>query len=188
MFFFNNFKLFIVIVINVIIMSLAWNVLVGNGISFIAGIFLIISYCVNDVKKAYKYQFLNAFILAISSVFFFSWTGVVTMLIAASRNIFVYYDKLTKYWTVFFLLITVVLGIYVNNLGLVGLLPVLAIIEITLCNYYLKEIKSIKIGFIVNSTIYILYFLAIFDISSVAMESITALIGLVSLIRLIRSE
>ena len=98
-------------------MSLAWNVLVGNGISFIAGIFLIISYCVNDVKKAYKYQFLNAFILAISSVFFFSWTGVVTMLIAASRNIFVYYDKLTKYWTVFFLLITVVLGIYVKKKG-----------------------------------------------------------------------
>ena len=169
-------------------MSLAWNVLVGSGISCIAGIFLIIRYCVNDVKKAYKYQFLNAFILAISSVFFFSWTGVVTMLIAASRNIFVYYDKLTKYWAVFFLLITVVLGIYVNNLGLVGLLPVLAIIEITLCNYYLKEIKSIKIGFIVNSTIYIVYFFAIFDISSVAMESITALIGLVSLIRLIRSE
>ena len=110
------------------------------------------------------------------------------MLIAASRNIFVYYDKLTKYLTVFFLLITVVLGIYVNNLGLVGLLPVLAIIEITLCNYYLKEIKSIKIGFIVNSTIYILYFFAIFDISSVAMESITALIGLVSLIQLVRNK
>ena len=83
-------------------MSLAWNVLVGNGISFIAGIFLIISYCVNDVKKAYKHQFFNAFILSISSVFFFSWTGVVTMLIAASRNLFVYYDKLTKNWTIFF--------------------------------------------------------------------------------------
>lgn len=169
-------------------MSLAWNILIGNGISFIAGIFLIISYCVNDVKKAYKHQFLNAFILAISSIFFFSWTGVVTMLIAASRNLFVYYDRLTKNWTIFFLLITVVLGIYVNNLGLVGLLPVFAIIEITLCNYFLKDIKSLKIGFIVNSAIYILYFLAIFDISSVAMESITALIGLISLIQLIRSE
>lgn len=169
-------------------MSLTWNILIGNGISLIAGIFLIISYCVNDVKKAYKYQFINAFILAISSVFFFSWTGVVTMLIAASRNLFVYYDRLTKNWTIIFLLITVVLGLNVNNLGLVGLLPIFAIMEITLCNYYLKEIKSLKVGFIVNSAIYIVYFFAIFDISSVAMESITALIGLVSLIRLIRSE
>ena len=169
-------------------MSLAWNLLIGNGISFIAGIFLIISYCVNDVKKAYKHQFLNAFILAISSVFFFSWTGVVTMLVAALRNLFVYYDRLTKNWMIFFLVITVILGVYVNNLGLVGLLPVFAVIEITLCNFFLKDIKYLKIGFIVNSAIYILYFLAIFDISSVVMESITELIGLISLIHLIRRE
>ena len=85
------------------------------------------------------------------------------MLIAASRNAMVYYDRLTRNWTIFFLIVTVVLGVYVNNLGWVGLLPVFAIIEITLCNYFLKEIKSIKTGFIVNSVIYIVYFLAILD-------------------------
>ena len=169
-------------------MDLAWNILVGNAISFFGGIFLIISYCVNDPKKAYKHQFLNAFVLAISSVFFFSWTGVVTMLIAASRNAMVYYDRLTRNWTVFFLMVTVVLGCYVNTLGFVGLLPIIAIIEITLCNYYLKEIKSIKTGFILNSLIYILYFFAIFDFASVAMESVTALIGFASLFRLLGSE
>lgn len=169
-------------------MYFTWNIVVGNGISFIAGIFLIISYCVNDPKKAYKHQFLNASLLAISSVFFFSWTGVVTMLIAASRNVMVYYDRLTRNWTIFFLIIAVILGCYVNTLGFVGLLPIIAIIEITLCNYYLKEIKSIKTGFILNSLIYILYFFAIFDFASVAMESVTALIGLVSLFHLLKGE
>ena len=110
------------------------------------------------------------------------------MLIAASRNAMVYYDRLTRNWTVFFLIVTVVLGGYVNTLGFVGILPIIAIIEITLCNYYLKEIKSIKTGFIINSLIYIVYFFAIFDFSSVAMESITALIGSVSLYRLLKSE
>jgi hypothetical protein len=167
-------------------MYFSWNIAVGNGISFFAGIFLIISYCVNDPKKAYKHQFLNALLLAISSVFFFSWTGVVTMLIAASRNAMVYYDRLTGNWTIFFLVIAVVLGGYVNTLGFVGLLPIIAIIEITLCNYYLKEIKSIKIGFILNSLIYIIYFFAIFDFASVAVESITALIGLASLLHLLK--
>lgn len=169
-------------------MNIAWNILVGNGISLFAGIFLIISYYVNDVKKAYKHQFLNASILAFSSVFFLSWSGVVTMLIAASRNMMVYYDRLTKYWTVFFIFLAVVLGVSVNNLGLIGLLPVIAIVEITLCNYFLKDIKYIKIGFIVNSSIYILYFLAIWDFVSVGMESFTALVGLFSLIKLIRME
>lgn len=168
-------------------MSLAWNVVVGNGISLFAGIFLVISYYINDAKKAYFYQFLNAFILAISSVFFFSWVGITTMLIAAIRNLMVYYDRLTRNWTIVFLVVTVILGIYVNTLGFVGLLPVIAVIEITLCNFLLKSIKPIKLSFIVNSLIYIIYFFAIYDFTSVAIESFTALVGIVSLVQLIRN-
>ena len=164
------------------------NIIIGNAISLVAGIFIILSMWVNDEKQAYKYQFWNAFILIISSVFFFSWTGVTTMAIAASRNAMVYYDRLTSYWTVFFIVISVVLGLMVNTLGLVGLLPIIAIVQITLCNYYLKSIKTIKTSFIVNSAIYIVYFLAILDFSSAAIESVTALIGLISLTRLIRSK
>ena len=176
-------------------MSLPLNIVIGNVISLIAGIFIILSMWVNDEKQAYKYQFLNAFILMISSVFFFSWTGVTTiwtgvttMAIAASRNAMVYKDKLTFNWTAFFIVISVVLGLLVNTLGFIGLLPIIAIIQITLCNYYLKTIKTIKMGFILNSAIYIIYFLAILDFASAAIESFTALVGVVALIRLIRSE
>lgn len=167
-------------------MDLAWNILVGNGISFIAGIFLIVSYSINDVKKAYKYQFLNAFVLAISSVFFLSWTGVTTLSIASARNAMVYKDRLTFNWTIFFLIISVVLGVLVNTMGFIGLLPVVAIVQITVCNYTLKSIKSIKVSFIVNSLIYIVYFLAILDFTSAAVETITVALGTLSLVRLIK--
>ena len=169
-------------------MDLAWNIVVGNMISLVAGIFIILSMWVNDEKQAYKYQFLNAFILMISSVFFLSWTGVTTMAIAAARNAMVYKDKLTINWTIFFIVLSVVLGLLVNTMGIVGLLPIIAIVQITLCNYYLKSIKTIKTGFIINSAIYIVYFLAIFDISSAVIESITALIGVISLVRLIHAN
>ena len=166
-------------------MDLPLNIIIGNIISLIAGVFIILSMWVNDEKKAYLYQFLNAFILIISSVFFFSWTGVTTMAIAATRNMMVYKDRLTLRWTVFFIVISVVLGLMVNTMGFVGLLPIIAIVQITLCNYYLKTIKSIKTSFIVNSAIYIVYFLAILDFSSAAIESVTALIGVVALFKLI---
>lgn len=166
-------------------MDLPLNIIIGNIISLIAGVFIILSMWVNDEKKAYFYQFLNAFILIISSVFFFSWTGVTTMAIAATRNMMVYKDRLTLRWTVFFIVLSVVLGLMVNTMGFVGLLPIIAIVQITLCNYYLKTIKSIKTSFIVNSAIYIVYFLAILDFSSAAIESITALIGVVALFKLI---
>ena len=169
-------------------MDLAFNLLIGNIISFIAGIFIILSMWVNDEKEAYKYQFLNAFILMISSVFFFSWTGVTTMAIAASRNAFVYKDKLTFNWTLFFIVISIVLGFLVNTRGIIGFLPIIAIVQITLCNYYLKSIKSIKTSFIVNSAFYIVYFLAIYDFSSCAFETITVIIGLISLFKLIFAD
>ena len=169
-------------------MEFAFNLIIGNIISFIAGIFIILSMWVNDEKEAYKYQFLNAFILMISSVFFFSWTGVTTMAIAASRNAFVYNDKLTFNWTVFFIVISIVLGFLVNTRGIIGFLPIIAIVQITLCNYYLKSIKSIKTSFIVNSAFYIVYFLAIYDFSSCAFETITVIIGLISLFKLIFAD
>ena len=169
-------------------MEFAFNLIIGNIISFIAGIFIILSMWVNDEKEAYKYQFLNAFILMISSVFFFSWTGVTTMAIAASRNAFVYNDKLTFNWTVFFIVISIVLGFLVNTRGIIGFLPIIAIVQITICNYYLKSIKSIKTSFIVNSAFNIVYFLAIYDFSSCAFETITVIIGLISLFKLIFAD
>lgn len=169
-------------------MDLPLNIVIGNVISLIAGVFIILSMWVNDEKQAYKCQFLNAFILIISSIFFFSWTGVVTMAVAASRNAMVYFDRLTFSWTMFFISVSVIFGLLVNTMGLVGILPIIAIIQLSLCNYYLKTIKPIKISFIVNSAIYVVYFLAIWDISSASIESFTALVGLVSLARLISSE
>ena len=166
-------------------MDLPLNIVIGNVISLIAGVFIILSMWVNDEKQAYKYQFLNAFVLIISSVFFLSWTGVTTMAIAATRNLMVYKDRLTFNWTIFFIVISVVLGLLVNTMGFVGLLPIIAIVQITLCNYYLKTIKLIKISFIVNSAIYIIYFLTILDFSSAIIESITALIGVIALFMLI---
>lgn len=169
-------------------MTLALNIIIGNAISLFAGIFLLLSMWVNDEKEAYKHQFLNAFVLMISSVFFLSWTGVTTMAIAATRNLMVYNDKLTLNWTIFFIVISVVIGLMVNTMGFIGLLPIMAIVQITICNYLLKDIKWIKLSFIVNEMFYIIYFIAILDFSSTIIESFTALVGIVSFFRLIRKE
>lgn len=169
-------------------MNLPINILIGNGISLIAGIFMLISCIVNDEKKAYKYQFLESFTLTISSVFFLSWTGVTTMGIAATRNMMVYKDKLTFAWTVLFTVFAIVFGLLVNTMGIIGLLPIIGIVQLTVCNYYLKTIKAIKTSFIVNISIYIVYFFAIYDFASMIIHIITASIGVVSLIKLIRDE
>lgn len=167
-------------------MTLPMNIIIGNGISFVAGIFLVISCIVNDEKTAYKYQFLESFVLTISSVFFLSWTGVLTMGIAATRNMLVYKDRLTLRITMFFLVFTIVFGLLINTMGIIGLLPVMAIVQLTICNYCLKSIKYIKLSFIINLLFYIVYFYAIYDFASLIIQIVTATIGLVSWIKLMR--
>ena len=170
------------------ILSLPINIIIGNIISFFASIVLVLSCVVNDKRQAYKYQVIEALILAVSSVFFLSWTGILTMLIAAARNYLVMNERLSSRLAIMFIIITLIICPLINTMGMIGLLPMIGIIQLTVCNYYFKNIKWIKVGFIVNLLIYAVYFIGIYDLVSCATQVITAIIGLISLFKLIRNE
>ena len=110
------------------------------------------------------------------------------MLIAAARNYLVMNEKLTSKLAIMFIIITLIICPIINTMGLIGLLPMIGIIQLTICNYYLKTIKWIKVAFIVNVLIYAVYFIGIYDIVSCLTQVITALIGFVSLFKLIKEE
>ncbi|WP_405267080.1 YgjV family protein [Methanobrevibacter sp.] len=169
-------------------MYLPWNIIVGNLISLFAGIFVIFSLWVNDDKKAYKYQILNTFILIFASFFFNSYVGVVVMTIVTIRLCMVYKDKFTIHWAIFFVIISTVIGFAVNNLGIIGLIPIVATIQITICNYICKDIKWIKLSFIINESFYAIYFWYVFDFTSVIIQLITVSIGCISYFKLVRER
>ena len=167
------------------IMSLPLNILIGNIISLIAGLFIIASLIVNDDKRAYKYQIYNAAVLVIASFFFDSIVGAVIMAIATIRLTMVYKDKFSIRWAIFFLILSVGVGLAVNTLGLVGLIPIVAVIQITICNYAYKDIRWIKLSFIVNEAFYIFYFMLISDYVSTLIQMLTVAIGSVSYVKLV---
>lgn len=169
-------------------MYLAWNIIVGNFISLFAGIFIILSLWVNDDKKAYKYQIMDASILVIASFFFESAVGMVVMSIVAIRLWMVYKDRFTMVWAIFFLILSTAIGFAVNNLGLIGLIPIIATIQITICNYAYKDIRWIKLSFIVNEAFYTFYFWMVFDIVSTVVQIVTVLIGCISYVKLVHER
>ena len=64
------------------------------------------------------------------------------MTIVTIRLCMVYKDRFTINWAIFFLIISAVIGIAVNNLGMVGRIPVIVTIQITICNYICKDING----------------------------------------------
>ena len=170
------------------ILNLPLNIIIGNIISFFSSIALVLSCVVNDKTEAYKYQTLEALILTVSSAFFYSWAGMLTMFIAALRNYLAMKDKLSFKLAVMFILIALIICPIINNYGWIGLLPMFGIIQLTICNYYLKNIKWIKLAIIIDLFIYAVYFIGIYDFISCATQLITAVIGLISFMKLINDE
>lgn len=169
-------------------MTFTTNILIGNIISLVAGIMVVLSIWVNDSKRAYKFQIYSALVLMVSSLFFESFVGFFIFLIIAIRLMFVYKDRLSLRWTIFFLVVPVSVALAVNTLGFIGLIPVIATIQITICNYAYKDIRWIKLSFIVNEAFYIIYFLLVYDFVSTAVQIITVVIGCISYINLVKSR
>lgn len=117
----------------------------------------------------------------IASVFFNSWIGAFLMAIASARLFMVYKDRFTLRWMVFFLVLSVILGFAINTLGFIGLIPIVAVAQITICNYAYKNIRWIKLSLIVNEAFYIFYFYLVFDLVSTVVQVITVAVGCVSM-------
>lgn len=149
------------------------NIVIGNIISFIAAIFMAISCAVKNRKFIFYLQALNCFILAVASVFFGAYAGITTLLISTVRNIIVAHDKYTKPVMYVFLVLTVVLGIFANNRGFTGLLPVIATVQYTLCLNLFKGLLSTRICIFINTAIWVTYSFIIKDFSTACMDGIS---------------
>lgn len=160
------------------------RIFIGNCISFLASIFLVMSCWVNTKKKAYLFQVLEALTLCVSSVFFMAWTELSTLTLSTVRNALVMTDHYNKKLMWVFCVLIVALGLPVNNLGLIGLLPIIATVILAICNYYLKDIRAIKWSFFFNCVMWGIFSLAIKDYVSAITQVISCTVAVLSILRL----
>ena len=164
------------------------NILIGNLISAAASVFLAISCVVNDKRKAYFCQLMESALLVVSSVFFLAWVRLITQALAVGRNYLVMNDRFTVRLMWAFTIVGTVIGLAVNTEGLLGLMPILATVQLTLCNYYCRSLKATKWGFLANVLIWGAYSFLILDFAYGAANAAIAAAGTVSLWKLYQNE
>lgn len=164
------------------------NLLIGNLISAAASVFLAISCVVNDKRKAYFCQLMESALLVVSSVFFLAWVRLITQVLAVGRNYLVMNDRFTVRLMWAFTIVGTAIGLAINTEGWLGLMPIIATIQLTLCNYYCRSLKATKWGFLVNVLIWGLYSFLIWDFAYGAANAAIAAAGAVSLWKLSREE
>ena len=116
-------------------------------------------------------------------MFFASISGVTTFLLCALRNFLLARDRLTGGRCCLLVALVAVIGIWANNRGTLGLLPVITTSGYSMVCLYAKRTETIKLNIVVNLTLWAVYDWFILDYVAFAVDSVSALLALVSLFR-----
>ena len=101
---------------------------VGNVIAFIAALIMVYSGLMKNKKKIIYAQSVQLGLISISDLIMGGVTGAIVNLVSCVRNILCYKNKLNITAKILITLITTILSIKFNNLGFIGLLPLISTI------------------------------------------------------------
>lgn len=162
------------------------NLIIGNFISLIAAVFTAKSSWARDRAHIYLYQVVQCLLLAVASIFFNSYAGIVTLLVCALRNYLASMGKLDKKATVLCFFLVLIPGILLNNRGYIGGIVIAANVIYTLGMYLTKSELAIKANMILNLTLWIIYEILIIDVPSAVADAAALVVAAASVVRFLR--
>ena len=134
-----------------------FSLILGNIFSLLAVICMAISVVVKSKRKLIGWQVLDTSFFIASTFVLKSYSAVVTNSVSLIRNIFAYEGKLGKKLTCFFCSVVVIVGLYLNNRGAIGWLPVIASVQYTICLYVTENEQQMRYALFFNLVFWIIH-------------------------------
>lgn len=165
------------------------SIVIGNVLS----LFATISDSFSSTRKTFK----SILLIQTASQVFYIASGIVLKGYSAAvqnsvnifRNLFAIRGKRSKFMEWFFILIAIVLGIYFNNRGFVGLLPVIANFVYSIAVFrFQNNGLALKASFLFTVLLFTIFNLVILNFVGFASNCILLATTLISLIRDYKKE
>ena len=131
--------------------------IVGNILSFCCALCIAISVVKRDKRNLIWWQIWDSLFGLMASLVLFSYSSFTTGILCASRNVLAYSRGLTKITTFVLVLMCVSVGLYANNRGFYGLLPILAFTGYTISMYLAKNDQQMRYALIVNLSLWLVH-------------------------------
>ena len=163
------------------------NIIIGNIIALVASVLMVYSGLIMKKKKIIYIQTLQLGLLTVSTAVLGGITGTIMNIVDCIRNILCYKDKLVVKAKVILIIISTVLTVKFNNLGIVGMLPLISTISYILL-IDSKEIIKLKILFIVTSILWCIYGVVIKSYSSAIFNILNIITNSISIFQLCNSK
>lgn len=149
------------------------TLIIGNVIALVASILMVLAGLQKKKNKILFIQIIQIFLTIISNLVLGGYTGAIVNAISLVRDILLYKNKMGTKEKVLLIILSIGLSIAFNNLGIIGLLPLIAtVVYILFMNT--KNVIKFKYLIIFSMLMWLIYDLTIksyvsgvFDILSV---------------------
>lgn len=159
------------------------NIIIANIIAFIASILMTYTGILKKKSTIILVQTIQIALFVLSNLILGGITGAIVNAISCVRNILCYKDKLGKLSKTFIIISTVVLSLMFNNLGIIGLLPIIATVLYTLF-MDVKDIIKFKYLSSFISLLWGIYDIVIKSYSSAFFDFLTIITTIISIIKI----
>ncbi|MBO7556541.1 MAG: YgjV family protein [Alphaproteobacteria bacterium] len=131
--------------------------IVGNIFSLLSAICIAVS-AVKKSKTDFMYwQIGDTLFGIVANIALSAYAALVIAIACLIRNILSYKDKLTKNITIFLVIISIIIGLYANNLGAIGWLPIIASASYTICIYITKNDQQMRWSLSINMLLWFVH-------------------------------
>lgn len=131
--------------------------IIGNIFSLLSAICIAVSVIKKSKSDFMYWQIGDTLFGIMANITLRAYAALVISIICFIRNILSYKNKLTKNITYILLITSVVIGLYANNLGTIGLLPIIASASYTVCIYVTKNEQQMRYALIINMILWFVH-------------------------------
>ena len=131
--------------------------IVGNIFSLLSAVCVAISVIKKSKNDLIWWQIFDIMFCILSNIALYTYSALTTNSVALIRNFLAYKNKLTKNltWILFFLCIIV--GLWANNRGVIGLFPILASTSYTIFMYITKNAQQMRWALVSNLILWLVH-------------------------------
>ena len=158
-------------------------IIIGNIVALIASLVMVYSGILKSKKKMLYAQTIQIGLFVLSNFLLGGITGAIINIFSCVRNILCYKDKLDLRAKIILIFLSMAISIIFNNLGAIGLLPVIStVIYIILMNT--KDIIKFKWLNIFTMLMWLIYDLFIKSYTSAVFDFMGIVANMVSIIQI----
>lgn len=163
--------------------------IIGLTFSFLSAIMICIIPVAKNKKNINKYQIYKTIFGVLANFFLLSYAGVVSTFISLLRNILAIKNKLNLKSQIYLSILLIITGLYFNNRGLIGLLPIIAFIQYTFMALKPNAtVLTMKYSFLINVSLWLIHDIYIKAYPTIIANILSLILATVCIVKTLKEE